>query len=55
MTQWAKNPTVVAWVAADWCSGLKRPDIPKAGAQIPTLAQELPYAQGEAIKSKTKK
>ena len=41
MVHWVKNPTAVAWVTAV--------------AQIPSLAQEFPYATGMAIKLKKKK
>ena len=36
MVQWVKNPTAVAWVAAE--------------VQVQSLAQELPYASGVAKK-----
>ena len=58
MTQWIKDPTVVAWVAVEvwvrslsWPSGLKDQ---AAVGQIHSLAGELPYAVGMAIKLKKK-
>ena len=65
MVQWVKNPTAVAWVAAEpwiqslaWPSGLKDPASLQlqlqlaAKAQIQSLAQELPHASGVAIKKR---
>ena len=62
MTQWVKNPTAVVqvpvevWVGSPtWCSvkgaGMAAAATQAAAvAQIQSLAQELPYATGEAIK-----
>ena len=65
VTQWVKNPTAVAWVAVDaqvqspaQQSGLEdlvllKPVVYAAAASaawIQSLARELPYASGTAIK-----
>ena len=67
MAQWVKNLTEAAQVAVeDWvqspagCSGLRIScchscGVAAAVAQIQSLAQELPYASGAAIKKKKKK
>ena len=39
--QWVKNPTAVVWVTAK--------------IQVQSLARELPYVMGAAIKNKQKK
>ena len=59
MAQWVKNPTAAAQVAVEarilspvWHSELKHCcSIVAAAAQIQSLAQELPYAVGVAIKN----
>ena len=65
--QWAKNPTALAWVTAEtqvwslaWHRGLNDPVLPQlqqfaAVAQIRSLAQELPYATGAAIKKEKRR
>ena len=60
MAQWVKNPNAKAWVAAEAqvrpstrCSGYS--SIATAVAQIQSLARELSYAAGAAIKIKKKK
>ena len=63
MAQWVKNLTAAAWVAVEvqvrpqaWQSGLKDLALPEALAWVAavawmqSLAQELPYAVGVAIK-----
>ena len=61
MVQWVKNPTVAALVAAEaWVQTPGRPswlkyDIAAAVARIRSLAQELSYAVGAAIKKKKAK
>ena len=54
---WVKNQTAVAWVAAelqqsDWVQWVKGSGIAADEAPIQSLAMELPYAMGEAIKKK---
>ena len=59
MVQWVKNPTEVALVAvearvqflAQWVKGCS---IAAAVARIQSLAWELPYAAGTAIKNNNK-
>ena len=60
--QWVKNPLPAAWVAAEawvWypaqCSGLKGSGVATAAAWIQSLAWELSYATGAAIKSSKKR
>ena len=66
MVQWVKNPTAAAWVTAEvrvqslgWRSRLKDPALLRAVAWaadvacIQSLAWELPYAAGVALKTKT--
>ena len=57
MAQWVKNPTAVTQVAAEvqvgflvQRSGVKGSSVVGAAAWIQSLAQELPYALGVAIK-----
>ena len=59
MSQWAKSLIAVARVAVEvqvqfpaWRRGLKDLASPTAVAGIQSLAQELPYAVGVAIKKK---
>ena len=62
MVHWVKNLTAAAQIDAEvqfqspaWCSGLKDPALPQPLAQTQSLAQELPYTVGAAIKGKKKK
>ena len=55
MVQWVKSLTPAVPVASEvWHSGLKEPALPQLRAQILSLAQELTYASGAAIKKKKK-
>ena len=61
MAQEVKNLTAVAQVAEEaqvrslgWHSGLKGSGVAAAAAWIQSLAQELPYAVGAAVKLKRK-
>ena len=57
MAQWVKKPAAAARVTMEVgvqsparCSGLKGSSVATAVAQIQSLAQELPYDMGAALK-----
>ena len=63
VAQWVKNQTAATLIAAEvriqslpWCSGIKESGSAAAWhrLQIQSLAWELPYALGAAIKKKKK-
>ena len=51
---WVKNLTVAAWVTAERAQWVKGSCTAAAAAGFQSLARELPYASGAAIKKKKK-